>query len=208
MIDFDQLMMVGRRSDDSAQFDGRVWYAAYGSNLCARRLDCYLSGGAATESHQPNPGCRDSSEPLANRLVVAEHGLVFSKSSPAWGGGGVAFLDPEPESGLTLVRLWNISWEQFCDIAAQENGMIPGQVKLDFSGFAATGGSKIENGCWYAQGLYLGQFEGMPVCTFTTDQIDQWSHPAEPYIEVIAEGLHEMGLSSDQIAQYQLAWSL
>ncbi|MEM8924735.1 MAG: hypothetical protein AAGD35_14625 [Actinomycetota bacterium] len=127
-----------------------VWYAAYGSNLLWDRFRTYLEGGPVP--HRPTPtiqaGARDPSPPRGDGRWTFEHELFFAGSSPGWGGGGVAFLHPEPprpepprpgplqpgspppahqDAAATLGRRWLVTAEQFEDVFRQENGItVPG----------------------------------------------------------------------------------
>ncbi len=206
-MDLENLVVLGRRTDEKVKLPERVWYAAYGSNLLLSRMQCYLHGKAPTSAHTPHPGCRNSQDPTEDRLVIADHGLLFGGHSEPW-GGGVAFLDPEPESGMTLLRLWNVTREQFEDIAAQENGIPPGSVNIDFASFVQKGGEEIIGGGWYSQGLYLGDFEEKPVVTFTCKEVRPWKSPGPIYANVIKSGLIESGLSAAQADVYAERWSL
>lgn len=48
---------------DCGLVTGLVWYAAYGSNLAAVRLRCYLAGGRPPGGARTYPGARDPSPP-------------------------------------------------------------------------------------------------------------------------------------------------
>ena len=55
--------------------------------------------------------------------------MFFAHSSPTWGGGGVAFVDvdaPSPANLGTTFRLYRVTLQQYNDVLAQENGMLPG----------------------------------------------------------------------------------
>lgn len=120
----------------------------------------------------------------------------------------MAFLDAEPESGLSWVRLWDITREQFEDIASMENSLEPGAVVLDWAQFVRVGGSEIAGGGWYNQGLYLGDYQDSPVVTFTGDASLPWACPGEAYKSVILEGLRECGLGEDEVLDYSSRWGI
>lgn len=128
-----------------------VWYASFGSNILSERFACYLEGGRIEGMIRDMPGSRDPSPPTEwRRWDDLPHRLFFAHSSPTWDGGGVAFVDfgedlavagdaPETPSRAESVapethrsalgvsyRLYRVTLEQFNDVLAQENGMVPG----------------------------------------------------------------------------------
>jgi hypothetical protein len=129
-----------------------VWYASFGSNILSERFACYLEGGRIEGMIRDMPGSRDPSPPTEwRRWDDLPHRLFFAHSSPTWDGGGVAFVDfgedlavagdaPEtpsrdissvaPEAHRSALgvsyRLYRVTLEQFNDVLAQENGMVPG----------------------------------------------------------------------------------
>ena len=130
-----------------------VWYASFGSNILSERFACYLEGGRIEGMIRDMPGSRDPSPPTEwRRWDDLPHRLFFAHSSPTWDGGGVAFVDfgedlgehlgdaPEtpsrdissvaPETRRSALgvsyRLYRVTLEQFNDVLAQENGMVPG----------------------------------------------------------------------------------
>ena len=129
-----------------------VWYASFGSNILSERFACYLEGGRIEGMIRDMPGSRDPSPPTEwRRWDDLPHRLFFAHSSPTWDGGGVAFVDfgedlrvagslapaetervaPEtrpPALGVSY-RLYRVTLEQFNDVLAQENGMVPGDGK-------------------------------------------------------------------------------
>jgi histone deacetylase 4/5 len=56
-------------------------------------------------------GCRDTTPPLASEWLTISNALFFGhESTHMWGLGGVAFLDPIPEDGIsTITRLYKIT---------------------------------------------------------------------------------------------------
>lgn len=169
-----------------------VWYAAYGSNLLWSRFRCYLKGEAPTENHRAHVGCRDSSDPTRDAAGVCDYPVVFAGEESSWGKGGVAFLDIET-AGESQMRLWRVTREQFEDICAMENGLLPGAISLDFGALARRGTMIVSTMGWYGQAVYLGDFEGDPVVTFTwRERRLDLNQPSERYALVIKSGLAEM----------------
>ncbi|MEV7028327.1 histone deacetylase, partial [Kitasatospora sp. NPDC093558] len=64
-----------------------VWYAAYGSNLDAARMACYLAGGRPEGAVRDFPGCRDRRPARRDAATVLPGTLYFATHSPVWGGG-------------------------------------------------------------------------------------------------------------------------
>lgn len=167
----------------------RVWYAAYGSNVLRARFRLYLRGGRYQEGHREHVGARDRQEPgVDSPLIHGPWHLHFGHSSPRW-GGGVAFLDPDNDQGAR-VRCWNITQEQFLDVAAQENGMLPGDLEIDIDEVVANGQAEI-SASWYSRVVYLGEYQGQPVMTFTSSHPPKPNPPGEAYLRVILNGFLE-----------------
>lgn len=109
---------------------------------------------------------------------------------------------------MSYVRLWNLSSQQFEDIAAMENGLAPGTVAIDWNEFAQTGETRIAGGGWYTFGFGLGSFEGLPVVGFTCPNAGKtWAEPGPAYRAMIVSGLVEGGLDEDIAEAYGKAWS-
>ncbi len=194
-------------SDSHSSESGQVWYAGYGSNLLRQRFEHYLTGGsyAGAPQRSQHAGARDSTLPTDDRAWRVPHGLRFAGESTRWSGGGVAFLDPGVGSGEAVVRLYRITAEQFGDVAAQENGLSPGDLNVDVDALVSNGGQDISNR-WYGRGLYLGDVEGAPVVTFTARvNVEPVTSPSSAYAEVVARGLLECGLTGDEVVSYLLA---
>ena len=167
----------------------RLWYAAYGSNVLRARFLLYLRGGSYQEGHREHVGARDRQEPGRESPVI--HGpwhLHFGLSSSRW-GGGVAFLDPDNDQGAS-VRCWNITQEQFVDVAAQENGMLPGDLEIDIDEVVANGRAEI-GASWYSRVVCLGEYQGQPVMTFTSSHPPKPNPPGKAYLRVILKGFLE-----------------
>lgn len=71
----------------------RLWYAAYGSNMHAERLACYLAGGQPPGGMRTHPGCRDPRPPARTAPVMLPGLLFFTTESQVWTGGS-AFYEP------------------------------------------------------------------------------------------------------------------
>ena len=168
----------------------RVWYAAYGSNLLEARFLRYLEGGSFPGSTRGHHGARDSTPPAGWRLLQVDRQLCFGHESTRWGGGGVAFLDPAAASGQAWVRCWDVTAEQFADVAAQENGMQPGDLDVDMAAIEA-GGTVELTGRWYGAAVLLGRVDDRPVVTFTSPSPPIATVPHETYLSVVGRGLLE-----------------
>ena len=107
-----------------------VWYSSFGSNILAERFNCYLAGGRVEGMVRDMPGSRDPTPPSRwTRWDDVPYRMFFAHSSPTWGGGGVAFVDvdaPSPAQLGTTFRLYRVTLQQYNDVLAQENGMLPG----------------------------------------------------------------------------------
>jgi hypothetical protein len=154
-----------------------VWYAAYGSNLDPVRLADYLDRA------------RDRRPPAASSGTALDHQLRFGGTSRKW-GGGVAFVDPLPGSGRSLVRRWLVTADQFADVYAQENGAGAGDVEVDLDALAAAGQLDVAAGR-YGRLLHLGHHDGHPVVTFTSPEPPAASSPTGAYLARLAVGLRE-----------------
>lgn len=179
----------------------RVWYAAYGSNLLEERFARYLVGGRYGTAGREHHGARDRTLPADWRVMSIQHQLCFGQESARW-GGGVAFLDPAPDSGQAWVRCWDVSTEQFSDVAAQENGLEPGDLAIDVTAVVEHGYVDVTPR-WYGRALYLGLLDDRPVVTFTSPARPEPNAPGRPYLEVVARGLHDCGaLIGAAVAEY------
>lgn len=177
-----------------------VWYASFGSNLSRARFLHYLKGGRLEGQDIGHAGARDPSDPLDDRMGTIAHQLRFGGESRRW-GGGVAFVDPAPGTGTAIVRMWKVTVEQFCDIAAQENGLAPGELELDVAAAESRGWLDVTDR-WYGRIVSGGRHDGVPVFTFTSPQIRPAVRPSAAYAGTILAGLAEMGLSVDDAVTY------
>ncbi|MFJ8623445.1 histone deacetylase [Kitasatospora sp. NPDC093550] len=177
----------GSRTERGA---GLVWYVAYGSNLHAARLACYLRGGRPDGGARTYPGCRDRS-PARRSVATALPGtLYFADRSLTWGGGS-AFYDPDVR-GEVPCRAYLLTAGQFSDIAAQEMRRSPA-ADLDLTPVLAHGRATLGPGR-YETLLRLGTLDGHPLLTFTAP----WgaagadlTAPAPAYLRTLAAGLAE-----------------
>lgn len=179
-----------------------VWYVAYGSNLCAARFACYLSGGAPPGATRNYPGCRDRRPARGSIPVTLPGTLYFSGESGVW-TGGMAFYDHHTP-GPTYGRGYLITAEQFADVAAQEMHREPGEF-LDLTDVLATGQHEFGPGR-YETVLLVGERDGHPMVTFTAPgRAADVPHtaPAAAYLRMLAAGLAEIhDLTREQIAAY------
>ena len=103
---------------------GRVWYVAYGSNMSAARLACYLEGGCPPGRRPRQPRRpRRVTAPARSEPVDLPGTTYFAGESPQW-GGGAAFYDHD-EPGRTAARAYLVTAGQLADIAAQEMYRVP-----------------------------------------------------------------------------------
>lgn len=158
-----------------------VWYACYGSNILKERFMHYIKGGDCRFNGVNYDGCKDKTDPLDERPFTIPYKLYFSRRSPNWEYGGVAFLYPEKnDSIMTLGKIYKITYDQFKEIQRQEGGS------------------------WYDEILYLGEIDGIPVKTFTHSSVTDERKPCDKYINVIMLGLKETypEMSEEEIEQY------
>lgn len=167
-----------------------VWYVAYGSNLCADRLACYLRGGTPAGGRRPTPGARDPSPPRDWRRVVVPHPLWFGGPSRTW-RGGPAFLDVE-HVGEAVGRAWLVTRDQLADVVAQENGLPVGAVDLA-EDHLRDGGVAVADGP-YGRVVALAAVDGRPAATCTYVRRPAGRAPDPAYLEVVRAGLVETGV--------------
>ena len=175
--------------------DTLVWYACYGSNLKRERFMCYVKGGPPEGSQAVHKGCSNKREPRDEKPIEINHRLYFSKNSPLWGGGGVAFIGSErSKNEKTLGKMYLISREQFKEVFAQENGRRPSELHIDFDRLIEDGEYTSGNR-WYSKLLFLGRDveDGYPIFTFTTsdERSISYNPPSPEYIKTIVDGLCE-----------------
>ena len=177
---------------------------SYGSNLLAERFVRYLTGGLAPGRLVPQQGARNPAHWVQDAPVEIPHRLHFVGESKAWGGGGVAMIDPEPGAGTTLARAYLITDQQFQDVMAQESGRRVGD-EVDLSAALQDGTAVLGHGA-YDRVLAFGMREGHPMVTFTTPRsIDTLrpNPPGDAYRNTVTAGLCQAhGLSLDQACAY------
>lgn len=211
-------MGVSRLSGWGGGVAERVWYVSYGSNMCAGRFGAYLRGGRAPGGRLAHPGCRDASAPAGDVALELPGRLYFATESAVWGGGR-GFYDPAAP-GRVLARGYDITREQFRDVAAQEMYREPGDgPSLDEVlavpgtgpvGEAAPAGPPVRRvGCGagrYETLLCLGALDGRPALTFTAPWSVQDVVPLAPspvYLRQFVTGLTETGAwSGAEIERY------
>lgn len=168
----------------------QVWYVAYGSNMHSERFACYLRGGRPHGSTRVYPGCRDRSGPRRQEPVTLPGQLYFAEESAVW-TGGMAFYDPAAP-GVMPARAYSVTARQFSDIAAQEMHREPGR-DLDLSAVRAHGIARLGPGR-YETLVYAGEFDGLPLLTFTAPwRIEDaaLNPPSPAYLRHLAAGLAE-----------------
>lgn len=151
-----------------------VWYVAYGSNLLRERFLCYVTGGEFLgRAHR---GCADPTPPRDEFGLVLPFERYFAHNSSFW-GGGVAFLDPL-RRGETVARAYLLTYGQFLDVFAQENGWRT---------------RHWEKRGWYRATLGLGDDgAGVRLMTFTEIERARPVRPSERYLDVIRRGEAEV----------------
>ena len=188
--------------------DSLVWYVSYGSNMSSSRFSCYINGGQPLNASRSYKGCRDSSPPVKSTTWVLPGSVVFGGTFYAWDprGSGAALYVPSDYSA-SIARAWLISFQQFKDVIAQENGKEPGEFDnvLDPIFNEDLINSTIGNGP-YNKIVYCGKYEGFPAFTFTTSldfESIVLNAPSEAYLNCLAVGLAEtLGLSFGNAKNY------
>lgn len=177
-----------------------MWYAAYGSNMHAARLGCYLAGGRPPGGAGTLPGCRDPRGPVASVALLLPGQVYFATESPVWGGGR-AYYDPAAD-GTAWGVAHLLTAGQFSDIAAQEMYRPPG-TDLDLTEVLATGRCTLGPGryetlvrCGFLDDVGTDRGGGLPVLTFTApskDGLGELRAPSAGYLRLLAAGLHATG---------------
>ena len=170
-----------------------VWYAGYGSNLLRERFECYIKGGKPKGSTRAYPGCRDKTDPCADRPVTLRHEFFFADHSSSW-NGAVGFIRPVASNATTLARMYLISYGQFNDVVRQENGRkVPGDIIVPLYEDLSRGAHwEITGVRLYGRLIKTGMLDEHPILTFTTTRDDfMVGPPSEAYIKMIVQGLEE-----------------
>jgi hypothetical protein len=176
--------------------DDPVWYLAYGSNMAADRLTCYLSGGRPPGAARTYEGCRDRTPPARDIGLILPGRLCFGGVSGVW-GGALAFYDRRGEGSLAA-RAYLVTFGQFSDIVAQEARQ---QVSGDLS--------PVGEGRWqalstvYESVMRVGEEDGVPILSFTSAQSRDPAAPSASYLRTILRGLTQtFGWSPEVSAAY------
>lgn len=182
-----------------------VWYACYGSNIREERFLCYINGGTPPGAVRNFTGCSDKTKPKDSRSFIIDREMYFAKEAETWNGGGICFLKPEKdESVKTLGRTYLINSGQFKDLVRQEL-KFEGEIEIDFEELVKNGKYNCMSDGRYGLLLYLGEIEGKPVVTFTSELYleDEINPPNEAYISTIIKGLKEIyDLKDSEILEY------
>jgi hypothetical protein len=181
-----------------------VWYVAYGSNMAAARLACYLEGGCPPGGSRVNPGARDRTMPTRSEPVDLPGTTYFAGESPQW-RGGVAFYD-HGEPGRTAARGYLVTAGQLADIAAQEMYRLP----ADGDPLEEVALGSVERHTWgpgrYETLVRVGELDGAPLMTFTSPhgaRAVEHTAPAPAYLSMMATGLRESrDWAEDKISDY------
>jgi hypothetical protein len=173
-----------------------VFYAAYGSNLSARRFACYIAGGTASGASRALPGARDKQPPVSWRALRVPGRLTFHGHSQTWGGAPAFFEPAQPgdhSRARVFVRAWRLGWDQLEDVVAQENGRATRPLDVG-PGAPAEGFSVLAGPGRYDRLVCVGTLESLPVLTCTAPESPGPAHPAAPsrqYLAHIVTGLRE-----------------
>jgi len=218
-------------ADDLAQKGVTVWYASYGSNLLQERFDCYLFGGKVQGMSRVSHGARDATPARESAVLRKPYRVFFAHAREShWGFGGAAMLDLTPtHPSETLIRLYKVTLQQFNDIVAQENGLIPPlrrehRLKCDDlaklrEGEAGSLSVQFKGGRnYYPAVAYLGEHMDVPILTFTCLQEDvseflsgalSAAPPAKNYLNVLMDGvqnLPEVEVDGDAYWKERIQW--
>ncbi len=157
-----------------------IYYISYGSNLLTKRFNLYITGGEDKELNIKQVGCLDKTSPKDVIKIQLPYNIYFAKSSSKWGNKGVAFLDVS-KSGESYSKGYLITKEQYLEVSKQE-------------------------GAWYDNEFYLGEYNGYPLYTLTSSTKYTNNRPDEAYLDVIRKGLLETykDLSIKEINNYLL----
>jgi hypothetical protein len=183
-----------------------VWYASYGSNISEERFLTYIKGGSPEGAKTRHEGARDKSSPRDSTPIRFNGRMHFAGTSYRWGRGGIAFIDKDT-SGHALGRAYLITFEQFEDVVAQENGKATGSVTISGVDTLKNGSTEVGAGL-YNNLLHVGDYRGYPVFTFTSSftakdavadaqirtsyaKMGSTNKPSNNYLKMIGKGLEE-----------------
>ncbi len=125
-----------------------------------------------------------------------------------WQDGGAAFIERDRDPSVTtLGRMYLVTEEQFLQVLLQENGYDSFDVELGVDVRAAVDrGASTFRGGVYSALLSLGERDGHPVLTFTTDRSKNElivQPPGPAYLETLVRGLRETyALADAEIVEY------
>ena len=189
----------------SQQSIDHIWYACYGSNLKEERFMCYISGGTPPGAVRNFKGCTDKTHPLASNNIIIHHELYFAKKSVTWNGGGICFLNPKHNENVeTLGRRYLINISQFTDLVRQEL-KFEGEIEIDLEELIEYGSYNCFTDGRYGLLLYLGEIDGVPIVTFTSERLlyEEINPPNPNYLITIAGGLKEIyDINNQEIIDY------
>jgi hypothetical protein len=197
--------MQQSKSDPDRTREREVFYAGYGSNLCAERFGCYLSGGRPPGVAHTQRGARDPRPASTWRTLWVRGTLYFSGTSRVW-DGAPAFLDLDPTAAtVAALRAYKVTWEQLEDIAAQESAR--GVTTIDLEPISLVEGFSMSVGAGRYDNLScLGTIERIPVVTLTAPWRLADVHtaaPSLPYLATLVRGLREaFDMYDDDIVDY------
>jgi hypothetical protein len=183
----------------------QVWYASYGSNINSERFHTYLTGDKYRGQAANSGGARDATLPDEEIGVMLPGRLLFASRSGRWGGGGIAFIDPDDQYSYSAGKAYSVSWSQFEDVLAQESGGSAGTKKVEWKELQEN--KDMDVGGLYGRILHVGDYNGKPVITFTGNyDAQELAHdiqnspgstfrtankPHGNYIRTIGEGLKD-----------------
>lgn len=183
-------------------YEQLVWYVCYGSNVSQQRFGYYIHGGTMPMNNKTYVGCRDKTSPRGVKNIELRHELYFAQHSSVW-GGGVAFIEEqESVNNTTHGRAYLITLEQFVDVVQQENGLKK-DIQLPLQEHMNYGKIVFREFGLYSEILYLGDIDGVPSLTFTTERHIKSAKPSSSYLRQIATGLREdYDMTYREVAQY------
>ncbi|CAM0906636.1 unnamed protein product [Alopecurus aequalis] len=175
-------------------------------------------------------GSHDTSPPSGTMWKTVPHRLFFGRSStPCWGTGGVAFLNPEINyNDKSYICMYKITLEQFNDVLFQENRLVkdssedgktesPCSPLIGLSEMESVSSNKALHlepikDSWYSNVVYLGEEDDLPILTMTCPSTDVARHrsgelplapPSETYSATLIKGLVEgKQLDTNEAANY------
>ena len=164
----------------NAKNNDYIWYACYGSNICAERFNNYIEGGFYKPTGSYCSGCKDKSRWIDECNRQYKGRLYFAKNSGRWNGKGVAFYDPQSESRRTYMKLYKITREQFHDVQIHEGP------------------------AWYGRVVCFDvHSDNCPVYTMTSNQIFESNNPSDKYLTLIRRALiDELNIDVDEADSY------